>query len=98
MERVLNWDNYYKKLPEADELQKKYKLTETLKDLFAWDVLTESEVRGLQEYKNKMKDRDADETLDESLITDSLAREYYQKAFFTVDEAFELQRLRTIQE
>jgi hypothetical protein len=51
---MLDFTIYEKNEKRADELQRKYGLTETLHDLYAWETLTEEEVIKLQSYKNKV--------------------------------------------
>ena len=91
----LDWDVYFKNLPVADALQEKYGLSETLKDLYAWEVLSADEVIALQKYNNEMQGREELLELDESTLRDVLAIEYYKKGFFTLGEALELQSIRT---
>ena len=52
----LDWDVYFKNLPGADALQEKYGLSETLKDLYAWEVLSADEVIELQKYNSEIQE------------------------------------------
>lgn len=52
----LDWNIYFKNLPKADALQEKYGLTETLKDLYAWEILSADEVIELQKYDNETQE------------------------------------------
>ena len=94
-DRPLDWNLYDKNLPKADALQEKYGLTETLKDLYAWEVLSADEVIGIQKYKDAMQGREEPSGSDESALTDELSFRYYDKGCFTLGEALELQRIRT---
>ena len=109
-----DWAIYDKNKKRADELQAKYCLTETLHDLFAWEELTESEVIGIQQYKDHtrpkytgdyesdMKLQEAFEkeyatwNLSENQLTDPKAKSLYESCCLDLDEAIELQRLRSI--
>ena len=109
-----DWAMYDKNKKRADELQKEYGLTETLHDLFAWEELTESEVIGIQQYKDRtrpkytgdyesdVKLQEAFETeyatwnLSENQLTDEKAKSLYESCCLELDEALELQRLRSL--
>lgn len=93
--KALNWDLYDKNLPAADKLQEQYGLTETLKDLYAWEILTEKEVIGIQAYKDTHPDEESD-TLKESMLTDHKALTCYNSGSITLAEALELQKIRCI--
>lgn len=45
---------YNKNKKRADELQKKYHLSETLHDLYAWEELTEAEAISIQQYHDRV--------------------------------------------
>lgn len=94
--KALNWDLYDKNLPAADKLQEQYGLTETLKDLYAWEILTEKEVVGIQAYKDAHLDDDKSDTLVESMLTDHKALTCYNRGSITLAEALELQKIRGI--
>ena len=107
---------YDKNEKRADELQEAYGLTMTLHDLYAWEELTESEVIGLQQYRDRtypkysgdyvsdLKLQEAFEKelatwdLREEQLTDPKARSLYESFCLELDEALELQRLRSLTE
>ena len=78
----------------AAALQEKYGLTETLKDLYAWEVLSADEAIGIQKYRDEMREGGEPLDLDESMLKDELAVKYYEKGFFSLGESLELQRIR----
>lgn len=110
----MNFDVYEKNEKRADELQDKYGLTMTLHDLFAWEELTEEEVIGIQQYKDRVRpkytgDYESDMNLQEAFekeyaswnlsegqLTDTKAKSLYESCCLDLDEAIELQRLRSI--
>lgn len=52
---MVDFEIYKQNEKQAYKLQKKHGLTETLRDLYAWEVLTADEVVNLQEYKNRVQ-------------------------------------------
>jgi len=111
---MVDFTTYNKNEKRADELQEKYGLSMTLHDLYAWEELTESEVIGIQQYRDRtypkytgdaesdLKLQEAFEkefaarNLTEDQLIDYKAKSLYENSCLDLDEALELQRLRTI--
>ena len=75
-------ERYLQNITKADELQAKYGLVETLKDLYALEMITEDEAIAIQHYR--------DETLPKytgDFETDSrLQEEYYNQQNLSEDD------------
>lgn len=105
---------YNKNEKHAKELQEKYGLINTLRDLYAWEELTESEAIGIQQYRDRTYPKYTGEhesdiklleafekevatwNLNEDLLIDTKAKNLYESFCLDLDEALELQRLRTL--
>ena len=105
---------YEKNEKRANELQEKYGLINTLRDLYAWEELTESEAIGIQQYRDRTYpkytgDTESDLRLQEAFekeyvtwdlsadrLVDPKAKSLYESFCLDLDEALELQRLRTL--
>lgn len=78
---MANFLMYEKNEKRADELQEKYGLTMTLRDLFAEEILTEAEVIALQKYKDIVQPSYTGDTETDSLLTEAFEKKLAELNF-----------------